>query len=171
MIAMGQTVTVGELIRSRRLAKGWTQTDLARETGLRQTYISQVEKGEIAMPRDHNLDTLGVALDLKRGDFYRAAGMIEEQVAAPRQVTYHTRHGDFTIDEDEAIAYVESKPDPIFQRQLDRWRQEKAPRAYRQFLLGIYLAWTSNADLAASSLDLADGHDNGNGLNGVGLAK
>jgi len=69
--------TVAELVRSRRLQKGLTQSELALETGLRQAYISQVEKGEIAIPRDPQLDKLGAALDLSRADFYRAAGRFE----------------------------------------------------------------------------------------------
>lgn len=76
--------TVGELVRERRLLKGLTQSDLALQTGLRQAYISQVEKGEIAIPRDHNLDALGAALGLTRGDFYRAAGMLDGIEDAPR---------------------------------------------------------------------------------------
>jgi len=91
MWIVGQVMvsTVGELVRERRLLKGLTQSDLALQTGLRQAYISQVEKGEIAVPRDHNLDALGAALDLSRTDFYRAAGMLEgmkpvSRIAEPR---------------------------------------------------------------------------------------
>ena len=75
---------VGQLVRENRMARGLTQTELAQKTGLRQTYISQVEKGEIAVPRDHNLDALGSALDLTRQDFYRAAGMLDGIEDAPR---------------------------------------------------------------------------------------
>jgi len=74
---------VGGLVRQRRLAKGLTQTELALATGLRQTYISQVEKGEIAIPRDHNLDTLGRVLGITRAEFYDAAGMLEGMKPAP----------------------------------------------------------------------------------------
>lgn len=75
--------TVGELVRKRRLLKGLTQSDLALQTGLRQAYISQVEKGEIAVPRDHNLDALGSVLDITRQDFYRAAGMLDGMEPQP----------------------------------------------------------------------------------------
>src|SRR5690349_5333044 len=74
---------VGDLVKRARESRGWTQTDLAREAGLRQTYISQVESGEIALPRDHNLDKLGAALGLTRGEFYQAAGVLDGLLPAP----------------------------------------------------------------------------------------
>lgn len=75
---------IGKLVRERREEKGWTQSELALAAGLRQTYISQVEQGSIAVPRDHNLDAIGKALGITRAEFYRAAGMfagIEESPA------------------------------------------------------------------------------------------
>ena len=68
---------IGQLVKRRRLEKGLTQPELALAAGLRQTYISDVEGGKIAMPRDHNLDALGKALDITRAEFYEAAGMFE----------------------------------------------------------------------------------------------
>jgi len=59
-------MTVGELVRRAREARGWTQTDLARETGLRQTYISQVEGGEIALPRTGNGANVNLLTGLMR---------------------------------------------------------------------------------------------------------
>lgn len=38
---------VGKNIRYYRLQKGLTQINLAKHTGLRQTYISEVERGKI----------------------------------------------------------------------------------------------------------------------------
>lgn len=73
------------LVKQRRERRGWTQTELALETGLRQVYISQVESGQIRVPRDHNLDAIGKALGITRAEFYRAAGMFEgiEEAAEP----------------------------------------------------------------------------------------
>jgi len=82
---VGAVEMVGQLVRVKRVAKGLTQSELALKTGLRQTYISQVENGEIAMPRDHNLDALGAALDLSRTDFYRAGGMLEGIEPLPQE--------------------------------------------------------------------------------------
>lgn len=44
----------GEKIRKLRLAKGWTQEELAEKAGLHPTYIGGVERGE----RNLGLDNL-----------------------------------------------------------------------------------------------------------------
>lgn len=69
---------IGALVRRARVAKGLTQGELALQTGLRQTYISQVEGGEIRLPRDHNLDALGKALGISRQEFYAESGMLDD---------------------------------------------------------------------------------------------
>lgn len=38
--------TTGERVRTLRLQKGWSQSDLARETGWTQARISQIEASE-----------------------------------------------------------------------------------------------------------------------------
>lgn len=38
--------TLGEAIRARRLANGWSQEELSFESGLHRTYIGAVERGE-----------------------------------------------------------------------------------------------------------------------------
>jgi transcriptional regulator with XRE-family HTH domain len=37
---------LGEAIRARRLAQGWSQEELSFESGLHRTYIGAVERGE-----------------------------------------------------------------------------------------------------------------------------
>lgn len=37
---------LGEAIRARRLAHGWSQEELSFESGLHRTYIGAVERGE-----------------------------------------------------------------------------------------------------------------------------
>ncbi len=52
----------GEQVRRARKARGWTQEDLAGETGLDRTYIGGVERGErnVALL---NINKLALALD------------------------------------------------------------------------------------------------------------
>lgn len=38
--------TLGEAIRARRVANGWSQEELSFESGLHRTYIGAVERGE-----------------------------------------------------------------------------------------------------------------------------
>ena len=45
----------GTKVRQLRLAKGWTQEDLAERTGLHPTYIGGVERGERNLGLDNIL--------------------------------------------------------------------------------------------------------------------
>lgn len=42
---------IGPLIVSRRKGRGMSQSQLAEATGLNQTYISRVERGEVGVPQ------------------------------------------------------------------------------------------------------------------------
>lgn len=68
---------IGDLIQQRRLAKGLTQTELARRTGLSQNYVSKLEGGRIELPQRGTLDVLSGALDVSLIDLYRAAGVTD----------------------------------------------------------------------------------------------
>lgn len=52
----------GQRVRELRLAKGWTQEELAERTGLHPTYIGGVERGERNLGLD-NLLKIARALD------------------------------------------------------------------------------------------------------------
>jgi transcriptional regulator with XRE-family HTH domain len=82
---------VGTLVQKTRKARGLTQIDLGRRTGLSQNYISKLETGQVDLPQRGTLDALAGALDVPVGDFYRAAGVLprrgepdaRERVALP----------------------------------------------------------------------------------------
>lgn len=67
---------VGSLVQRIRKARGLTQIDLGRRTGLSQNYISKLESGQVDLPQRGTLDALAGALDIPIGDFYRAAGVL-----------------------------------------------------------------------------------------------
>jgi len=46
---------LGKKIRQLRLAKGWTQEELAERTGLHSTYVGGVERGERNLGLDNIL--------------------------------------------------------------------------------------------------------------------
>lgn len=54
----------GEALRRYRLSRGWTQTQLAQQAGLRQATISQIENGHGATRID-TLCAVLAALDLE----------------------------------------------------------------------------------------------------------
>lgn len=158
MIAVERGVgMVGALVRRARVAKGLTQGELALQTGLRQTYISQVEGGEIRLPRDHNLDALGKALGISRAEFYSESGMlddIEGNPPPPRQLALISLTGEEEYEADALVAYVESRPGRIFQQQLAEARRERTYDEYVEFCLSIFRAWESNSNLGIKALAL-----------------
>lgn len=54
MLKTTERTLLGTRIRQLRLAKGWTQEDLATKAGLHSTYIGGIERGE----RNVGLDNL-----------------------------------------------------------------------------------------------------------------
>lgn len=144
---------VAELVRSRREARGLTQTELADKAGLRQTYVSKLESGEIALPRDHNIEKLGRVLDLTRADFYRAAGVLEgiDVPLAPLPVA--TLEGDQPFDPQAIVRFVEAHPDEKFRAQLAHRKEIRTPQSYTKLCLRINRAWLSNASLVMEELE------------------
>lgn len=160
---------VGDLVRERRVALGLTQADLALKAGLRQTYISQVEKGEIAMPRDHNLDALGRALGIAREEFYRAAGYFDglpdsagdpdlenTEDPLPRVVVIRGPNGEQEVPIARVVAYVESFPNERHQARLERWRSAHDAETYARLCARVFVAWSSNYELMLDALDVAE---------------
>lgn len=68
-----QTTRIGRLIRTAREAKGISTKELARRSGLIDTTIGRIERGETAMPSQDALIDLANALDLDLADLYVAA--------------------------------------------------------------------------------------------------
>lgn len=141
---------IGKLVRRRREARGWTQTDLALESGLRQVYISQVESGDIKLPRDHNLEALGKALGISKREFYAEAGMLEglpEEVMPPRPPVEEPT-GDGPYDVRRIVAFVEDFPGEKFQRNLAEDAEYMSPEEYEEYCVNIWRMWAGNGDLA-----------------------
>lgn len=59
----------GLALRQRRLERGLTQEQLSHETGIRQSYISEVEAGRRNISID-NIECLARALDCPIGAFF-----------------------------------------------------------------------------------------------------
>ena len=53
---------IGERVTEHRRERGWTQADLARESGVSQATISRLESGHISSPRADVLGRLASAL-------------------------------------------------------------------------------------------------------------
>ena len=70
---------LGAVIRARRLELGWTQEELAARISadgeyLRQSEISRIESGKIALPRRERLERIATALDVPLGELLARSG-------------------------------------------------------------------------------------------------
>lgn len=150
---------VGELVKETRKAKRLTQVELAKRAGLSQNYISKLESGEIDLPQRGTLEALGEQLDLTVADFYRAAGVLdsdeETPPAKPAPIQLPLSDPDESFDPDAIVAYVESRPGIHFQDRLRQQRERLSRADYVRFCVGLFRAWSSNSDLALTSVELS----------------
>ncbi len=69
-------VTLGQLIRERRMELNLTQEELAERVGegVRQSEISRLERNRVALPRRHRMEALAVALEIPVGVLLARSG-------------------------------------------------------------------------------------------------
>lgn len=65
-----QLIVIGARVRQLRLAKGLTQADLAKRTGIHRVNISEFEHGKIDVGIS-NITALATALGVLPGDLFR----------------------------------------------------------------------------------------------------
>ena len=71
--------TLGQFIRTNRLAMGLTQEQLANQVGegIRQSDISRLEQERVEFPRRERLEAIAAALDVTLGDLLISTGWLE----------------------------------------------------------------------------------------------
>jgi transcriptional regulator with XRE-family HTH domain len=148
---------VGHLVKRARKAKGLSQTRLATLVGSSQRYISRLENDqEKSLPRRNTRDRFGEILGITESDWLRAYGAIDGNGNGgdgPRVVRVITRRGEMDIDLDQAVAFVEAKPDSNHQAMIARWQDGMARPDYERVLLRLYLAWDSNEDAVRETVE------------------
>lgn len=87
---MTEPRTLGRVIRKRRLELGWTQEQLADRISaegeyIRQSDISRIERGEIALPRRARLERIAAALGLPLGELLARSGWADADAFFARQ--------------------------------------------------------------------------------------
>lgn len=91
---MGQNnspMNIGQIIRSLREEKGWSQETLALEAGMTTSHLSRIERGERRLPTTR-LDSLAAALGTSPAAVYA----MQEGLALPQAATGND--GDLTVD-------------------------------------------------------------------------
>lgn len=79
MEKQGESRTLGEALRQRRLELGWTQETLAARVAdlggdLRQSDVSRLERGKVGLPRRDRLERIAAALGLSLGGLLARSG-------------------------------------------------------------------------------------------------
>ena len=82
---------IGQIIRSLREEKGWSQERLALEAGMATSHLSRIERGERRLPTTR-LDALAAALGSSSAVVYA----MQEGLALPPSAT--NLDGDLTVD-------------------------------------------------------------------------
>jgi transcriptional regulator with XRE-family HTH domain len=147
---------LGDFLKGRRKAARLSQTKLAQATGIPQTYISRIERGEVGLPHRATRDKFHAVLGTTEREWLDAAGEfgVDE---LPGEVTPPLLplpiEGDRQFDPAQLVAFVEAKPDPSFREKLARQKARRTPESYARLCLRIYRAWTSNADLVIDELE------------------
>jgi transcriptional regulator with XRE-family HTH domain len=101
--------SLGEQIRNRRLAEGWSQSDLAQQAGISRPHLSRIERGEVqgvtlrtvedlltalGIPLSSALDARGPrwkALPPGLGEFAKRANLPEGDVDMLARIVYRGR--------------------------------------------------------------------------------
>jgi transcriptional regulator with XRE-family HTH domain len=73
---MDTAQTLGQVIRSRRIALGLTQEELAERIGdgVRQAEVSRLERGRVTLPRRQRLAHIADALNMPVGELLASSG-------------------------------------------------------------------------------------------------
>ena len=85
---MAESITLGDVIRARRQQLGLTQEELAERIGegVRQSDVSRLERGRVALPRRDRLQRIVTALNLPVGELLARSGWTEAASEEDRAV-------------------------------------------------------------------------------------
>jgi transcriptional regulator with XRE-family HTH domain len=66
---------IGDVIKALREARGWTQAELARKSGLQPAHINQLESGKKKNSTQRTLEALAKAFEMSLSELMRALGV------------------------------------------------------------------------------------------------
>lgn len=116
---------LGALLLRRMAARGWTQTELARRSGVNQSYISGLIRGAVERPGEDKARALREALDIGKREWNVAAGLIEADGDAP---------DDLSPEERQILA--ELRANPATWARLERARAH-GPESLRELVRAL----------------------------------
>ncbi len=125
----GESRTLGEALRRRRVELGWTQETLAARVAdlggdLRQSDVSRLERGKIGLPRRDRLARIAAALDLSLGELLARSGWAGANDAFDQSATVPTAkvrsepRSDPAAPNPTSPAIPDSRPEPTLSPRL-----------------------------------------------------
>ncbi len=129
MDGAGESRTLGEALRRRRLELGWTQETLAARVtdlggDLRQSDVSRLERGKIGLPRRDRLARIAAALDLSLGELLARSGwagaddVFDQPATAPPAEVRSEPRLDPAAPNPTSPAIPASRPEPTLSPRL-----------------------------------------------------
>lgn len=73
-----QAKNVANLVKSRRVARGLSASEVARRAGVAKATVTRLEQQVIANPVPENIRSIGKVLDIPDADLFAAAGWVGE---------------------------------------------------------------------------------------------
>lgn len=148
---------LGDFLKARRKAARLSQTGLAKLTGVPQTYLSRIERGDVALPQRATRDKLGAVLGITERDWLDAAGefAVEEnghEPVLPAPLGVVPRDSD-RMSVDEMVAKVEAWGGPGFQAQLAANKARLSVEAYEKWCVNMYRMWEGNSLMVFSLME------------------
>jgi transcriptional regulator with XRE-family HTH domain len=150
---------LGDFLRDRRKAARLSQTDLAERTGIPQTYISRIERGEVGLPQRATREKFHAALGTTERDWLDAAGEFgaepgdaNGQVVPPPLPASPARDADW-VPIAQKVADVESRRGEHYQRRLQAARERMSRADYEAFCAALWGMWEGNSLMVFQLLD------------------
>ena len=75
-------MTIGQKLKQLRTERGWTQSEVARRSGLERGYLAHLEIDSVANPSADTFLKLARAYNIRPEELYVAAGYIREAKTA-----------------------------------------------------------------------------------------
>lgn len=132
---------LGDAIKARRVALGWTQEELAARVSvdgeyLRQSEISRIENGRIALPRRERLERIANVLGLSLGELLSLSGWAGADQHFPVPATAIVT--DSVVERDERDVHVAPTIDVDADRLLINHRGWPDPRAHNRSAMAAF---------------------------------